>query len=78
MNLADLRRERGLTQADLAHKSGVSPGTISKIELGTHNPRPNTRRLICKALRWPWRDQATLFGPVSRLGRPTQTKPNGR
>jgi DNA-binding XRE family transcriptional regulator len=70
--LAEVRRERGLTQADLAYRSGLSPGTIGKIEQGTHSARPNTRRLLCRALRWPYSKHAELFGPLAKPGKESQ------
>ena len=44
-------RERAfLTQAELAEKSGVSEGTINRIEAGKHEPRISTIRKLAKAL----------------------------
>jgi transcriptional regulator with XRE-family HTH domain len=30
--LRDLRRQRGLSQAELAYKAGISPGTVARLE----------------------------------------------
>jgi len=36
------RKKAGMTSRDLAHQLGVSPGYISKIELGRGSPSPET------------------------------------
>ena len=55
----ELREKNALSIRDLAHKSGVSPSTVERIESGLP-VRPSTRRKIAKALhvkplfiRWP-------------------------
>jgi len=50
--LEDTRRRQVLTQAELAHKAGVSLITVSRIENGGEdvNPRPATIRRIAAAL----------------------------
>jgi len=37
MKLADIRRSRGLTQKDVAERSGLSAATISNIESGENS-----------------------------------------
>lgn len=50
-NLVRLRSERGWSQEDLAHESGVMPFTaISKIERGIRNPTVTTVERLAHAL----------------------------
>lgn len=52
MGLRDIRRERGLTQEQVASLSGVDQGYISALELATDpNVGWRTVRRLCKALR---------------------------
>lgn len=44
--LADLRRRKGMTQEDLAEKTGYSVSQIRKVENGTRRPSPNLLRSI--------------------------------
>jgi transcriptional regulator with XRE-family HTH domain len=48
--LRELRRRKGLSQKDLAGKSGVGQDTISGIESGRHQARPSTLRKLADAL----------------------------
>jgi transcriptional regulator with XRE-family HTH domain len=49
--LRSIRKRRGLTQADLAARTGVSEFTISEIEAGKRpNARPSTLRKLAKGL----------------------------
>ena len=50
--LRKLRDERGMTQVELAHRSGVDQSTISKLESGQRGARPSltTIRAIERAL----------------------------
>ena len=49
--LRALRRERGLTQWDLALKAGVGIGTVRESERGgTYQPYPQTMRRLASAL----------------------------
>src|SRR5262249_21246535 len=49
--LRDYRRAAGLTQEQLAERSGVSPRSISEMERGgEHVPRPDTVALLARAL----------------------------
>jgi transcriptional regulator with XRE-family HTH domain len=45
------RQRRHWTQRDLARKTGLSPSTIAKIELGQRQPSLETLRKLAKALR---------------------------
>lgn len=49
--LAQLRKERGLTQLELAIRTGMTPQTVASIEVGRHkNPRVETVRALADAL----------------------------
>jgi transcriptional regulator with XRE-family HTH domain len=59
-NLARIRTAQGLTQEDLAHASGVSVDTISRLERGTHaTARRSTLAALSRALGI---DPARLLG----------------
>lgn len=69
--IADLRREKGLTQEALAEAMGVSRNHVADIELGARNTGVWSLLLICRALGLP---PASLFedfsvGALRRLGR---------
>lgn len=49
-NLALVRKEKGLSQAELARLVGVSRNTISSIETGQFNPTAKLALIICVAL----------------------------
>ena len=49
-HLARVRKERGLSQAELAKLVGVSRNTISSIETGQFNPTAKLALIICIAL----------------------------
>ena len=49
-NVADSRKERGLSQSALADLVGVSRNTISSIETGQYQPTAKLALLICVAL----------------------------
>lgn len=49
-NLARLRRDRWLSIAELAHRSGISMGSLSAVEAGTANPTLVTLASIAEAL----------------------------
>lgn len=48
--LAELRRERFLSQAELATKANVAKATIANIELGKRTPIGRTARALAEAL----------------------------
>jgi transcriptional regulator with XRE-family HTH domain len=48
--LKSLRKERALSQRDLARASGVGPVTISELERGVREAQPRTIRKLAKAL----------------------------
>jgi transcriptional regulator with XRE-family HTH domain len=49
-NLKELREERGLSQRDLAHMSGVAQPTVGQLERGERKARPSTLRKLAIAL----------------------------
>ena len=60
--IAELRREKGLTQETLAEAMGVSRNHVADIELGTRNTGVWSLLLICRALALP---PSTLFDDFS-------------
>ena len=49
-NLAEIRKEKKLSQQDLANLVGVSRNTISSIETGQYQPTAKLALLLCVAL----------------------------
>ena len=49
-NVAEVRRIKGYSQAELANMVGVSRNTISSIETGQYQPTAKLALLICVAL----------------------------
>ncbi len=49
-NLKEIRKEKGLSQAQLAERVGVSRNTISSIETGQFNPTAKLALILCIAL----------------------------
>ena len=49
-NLAAIRKEKKLSQAELAKIGGVSRNTISSIETGQFNPTAKLALILCIAL----------------------------
>ena len=49
-NLAAIRKEKKLSQAELAKMVGVSRNTISSIETGQFNPTAKLALILCIAL----------------------------
>ncbi len=45
------RRQRGLSQRELAERSGVGPAVIARVELGRVDPRLGTLARLAAALR---------------------------
>lgn len=50
MDLKDLRLSKGLSQAELSQKAGISQHSISQMECGNQSPRPSTTRALAEAL----------------------------
>jgi len=51
--IAELRREKGLTQEALAEAMGVSRNHVADIELGVRNTGVWSLLLVCRALTLP-------------------------
>ena len=49
-HLKEIRKEKGLSQTDLARLVGVSRNTISSIETGQFNPTAKLALILCIAL----------------------------
>ena len=49
-HLKEIRKEKGLSQTDLARLVGVSRNTISLIETGQFNPTAKLALILCIAL----------------------------
>ena len=49
-NVAQVRREKRMSQAELANMVGVSRNTISSIETGQYQPTAKLALLLCVAL----------------------------
>lgn len=50
LRIAALRRQKGLTQAQLSELIELTPQAVSKLERGTHQAKPATLALLGKAL----------------------------
>ncbi|MBR3990801.1 MAG: helix-turn-helix transcriptional regulator [Clostridia bacterium] len=55
-NLASARKEKGLSQAELARMVGVSRNTVSSIETGQFNPTAKLALILCIALDMKFED----------------------
>ena len=51
LRLRELREERGFSQYELAHESGVGRSTIAALETGERGAHPSTTRALARALR---------------------------
>lgn len=49
--LKQLRAERGMTQAVLAKRAGVTLSYVGRLEIGMHDPQLSTLLRLAKALR---------------------------
>lgn len=49
-NLRDARKRRGLTQEQVAERSGVHPTEVSRIEAGKRDPRVSTLLRLAHAV----------------------------
>lgn len=50
MKLQKLRKRKGLTQAALAEKAGISREYLARLETGVHDPHLSRLRKLAKAL----------------------------
>lgn len=55
-----VRVMRGLSQAQLADRAGLSRSTVSRIETGAETPNLRTVRQLARALSWPADDLFAL------------------
>lgn len=58
-NVRRWRKERGLSQEELAHRAGLHPTYVSGIETGYRNPTIKVIERVAKALKV---EPAELFG----------------
>ncbi len=70
-NFARIRREKGLTQEEVAERSGFSQQYISSLENGRRNPTVITLYELAQALGIGPLD---LLAPEERAGKPTRRK----
>jgi transcriptional regulator with XRE-family HTH domain len=49
--LKELRAERGMTQAVLAKRAGVTLSYVGRLEIGMHDPQLSTLNKLAKALK---------------------------
>lgn len=52
-NLRDARKRLGLTQEQVAERSGVHPTEVSRIEAGKRDPRVSTLLRLAEAVEVP-------------------------
>lgn len=55
-HLAKVRKEKGLSQAELAKMVGVSRNTVSSIETGQYSPTAKLALILCIALDTKFED----------------------
>lgn len=48
--IAQLRKERGITQQELAERTGMQQGNIARIEAGKYSARFDTLQIIAEAM----------------------------
>ena len=62
--IRQIRKEKGMTQTDLAKTLRINPGSVSRLESGENNPADRTVELICREfhVREEWLRQGT--GPM--------------
>jgi putative transcriptional regulator len=54
--IKELRKEKGLSQTELAKMAGTTQNTISSLETGQYSPTAYLSGLICIALGCKWED----------------------
>lgn len=66
--LADLRAEKGISQRELAEKSGISNTEISRLESGKRvNPSPATLKAIAEAFGVEYSDLMKAAGYIEEV-----------
>jgi transcriptional regulator with XRE-family HTH domain len=70
-----MRREKGLSQQELADLAGIGQDSISAIETGRHEPHPRTLRKLANALGVEvvdfFREPAVPLAKAPTVGRPS-------
>lgn len=76
-NLAELRKEKGMTQEELANATGISLRTIQRIESGKVKPRAYSLKKMAQALNVQFNDlyQSDIYRPSNAFN---LFKSNGR
>jgi len=64
-HLRRLRQERKLGVRELARKSGVDAGGLTRLEQGKFSPEPGTLKALSAALEVPFADLFTMAGYVT-------------
>lgn len=77
-NLARLRADRGLTQAELARKARLSRVSLGKIERGEVLPRADTLSGLARALKVQLRDLVSPVEPISGVRFRAKKRVNNR
>ena len=77
-NLARLRLDRGLTQAQLAEKAGISRVAVGKIERGAVLPKTTTTALLARALRTSYGDLVLPVRPLRSVRFRARARIHGR
>ena len=63
--LIKARKEQNLTQADLAMRTGINQGDISRLERGNRNPSLNMLKKLADGLNMSLRIEFTPKAPTS-------------
>jgi len=75
-NVHAARLAAGLTQGELAEKSGIAPPNVSRLEAGTHLPSVTTLKRVADALEVPI--CALLDPPAGKTKPAAGGRPRGR
>lgn len=59
--LTQYRQERGISKAELAEKTGLSPSSITRFEQGSRDPERETILLLSRAMVLPLADRDRLL-----------------
>lgn len=74
-----LRQERGMTQRELAHRTGVDPSQLSRYEGEAIDPSLRTLATILEAMNATLGDLEQAQGRIAALAEPKiEPKPHGR
>lgn len=77
-NLARLRLDRGLTQAQLAERAGISRVAVGKVERGAVLPKTTTTALLARALRTSYGDLVLPVRPLRSVRFRARARVHGR